>query len=329
MSSVSSQARTLALDVAIMVVAGFAPAIAMGLLGWSSGVSVAILSGLAVFIACIGGNGWRTGLIISLPFALLAGLTQWSATDPVWAASVLAFAAFMRGLAARVGMHDALIMTVISLGFIAASPAQPISSLTGPIYVALVTLGAALWATLVMFVLRRRLHARPHDGLDPQRVMAFSFMLALLVGVATWVVVALDLGHTGGWIILTILVVFQPSLGAGFAKAVHRALGTVLGFFVAIVIGLLVPSGPLVYLMGTAFLMAAFMLMLQGRPYWLYATVLTPAIVLLESAGSTVERVAEERIVATLIGVAATLIVILAIAPFSTRLVGKPSTTAN
>jgi hypothetical protein len=320
MSSVRQQSRALALDVLLMVVAGFAPAIAMGLAGWSNGANVAILSGLAIFIACMGGTGWRTGLVISLPFVFLAGLTDLAAPSPVWAGVVLAFAAFLRGYAARAGMHDALIMTVISLGFIAASPPQSDSSLDAPMYVALVALGASVWATFVMFLLRHRLHQHQHTRLDPQRVMAFSLVLALLVGAATWAVVAL--GHTGGWVILTIVVVFQPSLGAGFTKAAHRAAGTVLGFLIAILVGLLVHSGPLLYLVGTVLLMAAFMLMLQGRPYWLYATVLTPAIVLLESAGSTVDKVAEERLGATLIGVAVTLIVMLALTPFANRLFG-------
>jgi uncharacterized membrane protein YccC len=160
-------------------------------------------------------------------------------------------------------------------------------------------------------------------------VLTFSLVLAFLVGAATWAVVALDLGHTGGWIILTIVVVFQPSLGAGFTKAAHRAAGTVLGFLIAILVGSLVPGGPLLSVIGTVFLMVAVFFMLQGRPYWLYATVLTPAIVLLESSGSTVNTVAEERLGATLIGVAVTLIVMLALVPFSTRLFGASPATTN
>ena len=75
--------------------------------------------------------------------------------------------------------------------------------------------------------------------------------------------------------------------------------------------------------------MAAFLLMLQGRPYWLYATVLTPAIVLLESVGSTVDEVAEERLGATLIGVADTVVVkmvLTALTPLATRLVARNAT---
>ena len=84
MSSVRQQTKTLAFDVVLMVVAGFAPAIGMGFAGWSNGVNVAILSGLAIFIACMGGTGWRTGLFVSLPFAILAGLADWAGSTAVW-----------------------------------------------------------------------------------------------------------------------------------------------------------------------------------------------------------------------------------------------------
>ena len=317
MSSPRQQLRTLAIDVAIMVIAGFAPAILMGIIGWSDGANVAILAGLAVFIACMGGMGWRTGLVISVPFALLTGLADWAAPNPWLAAIVLAIAAFLRGYAAKAGLHDALTMSVIALGFIAASPVPSSTSIPSPVLVGVVSLVAALWATLLMYLLRHRLPVRQHTGLDPVRVIPFSLILAALVGVATWFVVDLNLGHTGGWIILTILVVFQPTLGAGFVKAAHRAAGTVLGFVIAIIIGALVTNSVILSLAGAAFLMISFILLLQGRAYWLYATVLTPAIVLLESAGSTVDEVADERLAATLIGVAATVLVMLALVPVS------------
>jgi hypothetical protein len=320
MGSTRRQVKTLAGDVTLMVIAGFIPAIVMGLLSWTAGVNIAILSGLAVFIACMGGNGWRTGLVISAPFALLAGLADWVALNPWFAALVLAVAAFLRGYSAKVGMHDALVMTVIALGFFVASPI-PLGASGAfspiPVYVTVVSFVAALWATLIMFLLRHRLHVREHVAIDHVRVLPFSVVLAVLVGVATWFVVDLQLGHTGGWIILTILVVFQPSLGAGFTKAVHRAAGTIFGIVIAIMVGALLSNQSLLYLVGTVFLLVAFIFMLQGRPYWMYATFLTPAIVLLESAGSTVTTVSEERLGATLIGVAVTVVVMLALAPFA------------
>ena len=79
MSSVRQQTRTLTFDVVLMVVAGFAPAIAMGLAGWSNGVNVAILSGLAVFIACMGGTGWRTGATC---FSISVNAPRWPPPSP-------------------------------------------------------------------------------------------------------------------------------------------------------------------------------------------------------------------------------------------------------
>lgn len=317
MESAARQAKTLVLFVALMVIAGFLPAITLGLLGLSNAVNVAILAGLSAFIACMGGTGWRTGLVIAVPFAVLAGLAVWVAPNPWLAALVLAFSAFLRGYAAKAGLHDALGMTVIALGFIVASPPTPEASIAAPLFVAAISLVAMLWATMVMFLLRNRLHRHRHVPLDPIRVLAYSIVLALLVGVATWVVVDRDLGHTGGWVILTIVVIVQPALGAGLTKAAQRAAGTVLGFAIAIAIGSILGTGPLLYALGTAFLMAALVVMLQGRPYWVYAALLTPAIVLLESAGSTVDQVAKERLAATLAGVAITILVLLVLAPFA------------
>jgi len=317
MATAARQAKTLVLVLSLLVIAGFLPAITLGIVGWSSGVNVAILSGLAAFIACMGGTGWRTGLVITVPFALLAGLAVWAAPTPWLASLVLALAAFLRGYAAKFGMHDALVMALISLGFLVASPPQSTGSIAAPLYVAAVCVISMLWVTMVMFLLRHRLHRHHLIPLDPIRVIPYSIVLAFLVGIATWFVVALKLGHTGGWVILTIVVIFQPSLGAGLKKAMNRAGGTILGFLIAIALGSILGTGPLLYLFGAGFLMVALLFMMQGRSYWLYAAALTPAIVLLESAGSTVDQVAIDRLAATAAGVAITVLVLLVLAPFA------------
>ena len=88
---------------------------------------------------------------------------------------------------------------------------------------------------------------------------------------------------------------------------------------IAIVVGVFVSSGPVLYLVGTVFMIAALIVMIQGRPYWWFAAFLTPAIVLYESAGSTVSKVATERLEATLVGVAGTLLVMLILLPLAKR----------
>lgn len=312
-----AKTKAIATSVLLMVIAGFAPAGVMGALGWRSAVSVAMLGGLATFLACTMGRGWQTGLVIAVPFSVLTALAVWAAPYAFAAAIVLAVAAFLRGYGAKAGIHNALLTTVIALGFIVSDPPKFTGSLPSALVAGLVMLATTLWVTLIVFLAKKWVHPPQLAPLETARVIWFSSILAIMVGVATWFVVDLNLGHGGGWIILTIVVVYQPYLGDSFKKAGARAIGTVLGFLIAIIVGAFVTNGPVLYLLGTVCLVVAMVFMMAGKPYWLFATFLTPAIVLYESAGSTVEKVAVERLDATLIGIAGTLAVMLILLPLA------------
>jgi uncharacterized membrane protein YccC len=123
--------------------------------------------------------------------------------------------------------------------------------------------------TAVIFALRKQIPQVKPARLDPTQVLAYSIVLTLLVGVATFLVVHFNLGQTGGWIILTVLVVFQPNLGSGFKKAGSRAIGTVIGFGITIAVGAFFPTGSILYLLGLIFIVITFLFILQNRPYWL------------------------------------------------------------
>lgn len=306
-----AQTKTITTSILLMVIAGFSPAIVMGALGWKSAVSMAMLGGLATFMACTMGRGWHTGLVMAVPFSVMTALTVWSAPYALAAAIVLAAAAFLRGYAAKAGMQNAFLTTVIALGFILADPPKFISSVPSPLVAGGIMLATTLWVTLIVFVAQRWVHPPKLAPLPTSRVLWFSSILALMVGITAWFVVDRSLGHGGGWIILTIVVVYQPNLGDGFKKAGSRALGTIIGFVLAIAVGAVVESGLLLYLLGTICMIAAMVVMLTGKPYWIFAALLTPAIVLFESAGSTVTKVAIQRLDATLIGVAIVLVVML------------------
>ncbi len=324
----SSGARTtnlLVAGVALMVVAGMGPWMILLLLGQPNLASAAILPGIALTIACVTGSGWRIGLMIVGPFAALCALASWASPSPWWSAVVLAAAASLRGYAAREGLHDALSLTVITLGFLVATPSDFGSPVPAPVLVGAVSLGAGLWATLVIFALRSRIPRVTPVHLNPIRVLGYSLTLAVLIGVATFFVVSYNLGQTGGWIILTILVVFQPYFGAGLKKAGSRALGTIAGLCITIAIGAAFPTGPILYAFGSVFVIVMFLFLIQNRPYWLYAMVLTPTVVLMDSADSTVTVVALERLKGTLIGIAFTLLVMLALWPLVQHLETRPT----
>ncbi len=323
-----AKTKSIAISVILMVVAGFAPAIVMGALGWKSAVSVAMLGGLATFLACTMGRGWHTGLVMAVPFSIMTALTVWSAPYALAAAIVLAIAAFLRGYGGKAGMQNAFLTTVIALGFIVAEPPKFSGSLPAPLIAGGIMLLTTLWVTLIVFIAQRWVHPPKLAPLSTSRMLWFSSILALMVGIATWFVVDLSLGHGGGWIILTIVVVYQPNLGDGFKKAGSRALGTVIGFIIAVAVGAVVESGSILYLLGTICMIAAMVVMLTGKPYWVFAALLTPAIVLYESAGSTVTKVAIQRLDATLVGVAIVLVFMLALVGLN-RLFGSRQGPAN
>lgn len=316
-SSGLAQTKSIVTSVVLMVVGGFAPALLMGGLGWKSAVSVAMLGGLATFLACTMGRGWQTGLMIAVPFSIATALAVWAAPYPIAAALVLAVAAFLRGYGAKVGLHNALLTTVIALGFLVADPPKFESSLPSSLLAGIVMIVTTLWVTFIVFLAKKWVQPPKLAAIEPARVLWFSSILAIMVGVATWFVVDLNLGHGGGWIILTIVVVYQPYLGDSFKKAGARAVGTVLGFVIAIIAGTVVTNEPMLYLIGTICMVVSLVVLMAAKPYWLFATFLTPAIVLYESAGSTVTKVALERLDATLVGVAVTLVVMLILLPIT------------
>ncbi len=301
----------------LMNVAAFAPAIVLGALGWHDAVFIAMLAGLTTFMACLTGSGWTTGLKVAAPFAVFSALTVWAAPYAIPAALVLGAAAFWRGYGARLGLHNALLMTVISLGFIVAQPPKFEGTFSAPVLTGLVTLGASLYVTLIMFLARKFMHPPALTKLVTARVIAYSSILAVVIGGVTWCVVHFNLGQGGAWIILTILVVFQPYLGTSFRKAGQRIAGTALGFILAMVIGLFISSGPWLYVVGVLLFMTAGASMMLGKPYWLFVIFLTPAVVLFTSAGSTVDKTAVLRLEATSVGVVIIMLVMLALTPLA------------
>jgi len=307
-----------------MSIAAFAPAIVLGAFGWFDAVNVSILAGLAAFLASATGSGWSTGLRIALPFAVFVTLTVWSAPYALPAAFVLGAAAFWRGFGARLGLHNALIMSVIALGFLVTAPPKFAGTFSAPIVAGFVALGSCIYVVAVMFLARNLLKPPPLTKLVIDRAIAFSVILALMIGTVTWCVIRFGLGHGGSWIILTILVVFQPYLGTGFKKAGQRIVGTVAGFALALVIGIFVTGGPWLYVIGLVFFILAGSLMMLGKPYWTFVVFLTPAVVLVTSGGSTVDKTAVIRLEATSVGVLIVLAVMLALTPAAKYLQQKP-----
>jgi Fusaric acid resistance protein-like/FUSC-like inner membrane protein yccS len=142
----------------------------------------------------------------------------------------------------------------------------------------------------------------------------FVIRLTMCMGVAGVVSEVLPLQRSY-WVPLTVAIILKPDYGSVFARALQRGIGTIVGAVVGAVLlelfhgaWLLVPFG----------LLAALLPYGRNRNYGLLATFLTPLVVVLVDLLSPIGwRLAEERLVDTLIGCAIVLIVGFAPWPMS------------
>ncbi len=131
---------------------------------------------------------------------------------------------------------------------------------------------------------------------------AVRFGMALGLGVAIYRVV--DLGEHGYWVPLTILFVLRPGRDETLERIAMRAAGTVAGLILATGLAALLGESPVL----TAIVLvvaAAFTYALLAIEYALFTTAITVYIVLLaDSVGTPPIEAADERAIATAIGIA-------------------------
>jgi hypothetical protein len=139
------------------------------------------------------------------------------------------------------------------------------------------------------------------DLRSPALRHGIRFGAALAAGVAFYRVV--DLGAHGYWVPLTILFVLRPFRGETFERLAMRAVGTVLGLALATGLAALLGEQPVstAIVLGVA---AAFAYALLAIEYALFTTAITTYVVLLtDSLGTPPVEAADERGLATAIGI--------------------------
>ena len=114
---------------------------------------------------------------------------------------------------------------------------------------------------------------------------------------------------------MTPFIVISPYVQDGWRKAINRAIGTVGGFAIASALAFVLGSGPALSVMGVAFAALTAVALVKQWHYAIYALCLTPAIVILESIGRPVEQTADNRLLATILGVGISLAVMAVAVP--------------
>ena len=142
----------------------------------------------------------------------------------------------------------------------------------------------------------------------------FTLRLMACMGAAGVVSEVLPLQRSY-WVPLTVAIVFKPDYGSVFARALQRGIGTVVGAVAGAVLLVLVHG---TWLLIPFAVLAALLPFGRSRNYGLLATFLTPlVVVLIDLLSPGGWRLAEDRLIDTLIGCAIVLLIGFAPWPMS------------
>jgi uncharacterized membrane protein YccC len=143
------------------------------------------------------------------------------------------------------------------------------------------------------------------------RMFTIRLMACILVAGVVSEVLPLQRSY---WVLLTVAIVLKPDYGSVFARAVQRSLGTVAG---AVLGAVLLAGVHGLWLLIPFAVLAALLPFGRSRNFGLLATFLTPLVVILvDLVNPTGWRLAEDRLIDTLVGCG--IVLVIGYAPWPT-----------
>ena len=305
------------LPVAVIVGLLAVPAVVAQQLWLPTTAGVLMLGALPATIAVVS-VGPRRAWQIAVGAAGAGTLAASFTGNAVLGALLIAGLAGYAGYSARFGNESPILFIPIIVSFIVISPPTLTGysgeTITGSEYSAIVGISLLIggsWSALLGSALTRRFQRATIEPVSKDVSAGYAIALASSSGIATFIAAQFFPGSTGAWVVLTILLVMKPRSTDMWRTARHRIGGTVLGAVVAAAIvlalsALQLPRVSLELALGAVFLTVALSVLIV-RPYWIFVTFLTPAIILLRSSGSNELDLDAQRVILTLIGTAVAL----------------------
>lgn len=258
----------------------------------------------------------RNGLIVVGVMAASATMAVLVSPWPLASAALLGLSGVAFGISCLRGWNKLVMLVAIWNAYLVVTPTQIGSagmlqgdavefSLRASWATGLIVLGAGVFTACItptLFRHRRVLDVDP--VLDRTAATWMAAGVGLLLFVETLVALSAYRVPAAHWLLLTTLVLVQPTSSKTLQRGVHRAIGTVAGAIVAALIVIAGVSLEARSVIGFALLIAALTIMMTPRPYWLYATLLTPAVILLSAGDANTFDVTVARLGFTLLGIA-------------------------
>lgn len=154
---------------------------------------------------------------------------------------------------------------------------------------------SALWVALLGFLLLYDLPKLPVKETTRHDRVVFGVALCLTLGVSTFVLMTFTSGGHAWWVLLTIMVVMEPGYGHTLRRSIERAGGTVLGGALAMLMIVWVHNSMALNIIGLLLAIGTAVTFIVA-PYWVFATSLTMAIVVLMTPAEHAVRASYERV---------------------------------
>lgn len=305
MPAVASRRKALAL--AAVLIAGCLPAALVSGFGFSELGSAALYG---TFIALAGVMyGWKTGTWLSAIGGLAGIGSQLVHPYPILGALFFGLLTAACALTARRGLHAAFMMVPMLTSFLLMSPISvgaEGSLLGSALIVGAVMTSSGLWLVAVTrLVGGKGMPVADLHGFSIAATRGYATILGSVVGISAGILLFVDPAHTSAWLLLTLVVVMQPSLHDSMNKTWQRLGGTVLGaaLTIPITFGLSSFAPSVTLAIGVIAMFIAFSLRyVLKRQYWQYVAPLTVGIILLDATSATQAAVTIDRVGFTFLG---------------------------
>lgn len=303
------------LIIALLTIALMAPPVVMAISGQFDLASAFVYGGIIAIGAAF--YDLRLAVMLSGLAAVSGFVSVLLDPHPIAGAVFFGLLTGACALAAKRGLHSPVLMVPVFMSFVIAAPPQieGLSALPTALLTGVVLLLGGLWATgSARMLLGHRRREYEGRGLSTRAAITYALLMAVVIGITAYVVLAYAKYHQGAWLLLTLILVLQPSPRDTFRTSLQRLGGTLIGGVVALALILVDVESTLALVIGGVLLFAALSARyVLERPYWQYIAVLTPAVILLNTPGLDPVRVTEDRVVYTMIATVVAIVIALAV----------------